>query len=293
LKIVVIGSNGQLGSAIAAALERQHEIIPLNHQQIEIEKLEPARGLLSTCHPDIIINTAAYHHVPKCEQNPESAFAVNAVGSWNLARIAAELNCKLLHYSTDYVFDGLKRAPYLEEDKPNPLNVYAISKLAGENFIQNYCKKYFILRISGIYGEVACRAKGGNFIMTMIKAAAERDVVKVVNDEILTPTPVSQIARNSGELMQTDAYGLYHMTCQGQCSWYEFAAEIFRILKIKTPLQPCRSADLPAGVQRPMYSVLQNKRLQDLGLDQMTGWQEALHLFLTSQFPQKQDESKP
>ncbi len=284
MRIVIIGSNGQLGSEITSVLGQKYELFPLTHQQIEIENLNPTRKLISELNPGIIINTAAYHHVPNCEQNPELSFAINALGSWNLAKIAAELNCKLVHYSTDYVFDGLKQSPYIEDDKPNPLNVYAISKLAGENFIQNYCKKYFILRISGIYGKVACRAKGGNFIMTMIKAAAEREVVKVVTDEILTPTSVEQIAHNTEDLMRTDAYGLYHMTCQGQCSWYEFAAEIFRILKIKTPLQACQSTDFPTGVQRPLYSVLKNKNLQNLRLDRFTEWQQALQLFLTRQY---------
>ena len=284
MRIVIIGSNGQLGSELTGLLGQKYKLVPLTHQQIEIEKLDPARKLLAGLNPDIIINTAAYHHVLKCEQNPEIAFAVNALGSWNLARIAAELNCTLVHYSTDYVFDGLKKSPYIEDDKPNPLNVYAVSKLAGEHFIQNYCKKYFILRISGIYGKVPCRAKGGNFIMTMIKAAAEREVVKVVADEILTPTPVEQIAGHTEALMRTAAYGLYHLTCQGQCSWYEFAAEIFRILKIKTPLQACQSSEFPAGVQRPLYSVLENKNLQALQLDHFTEWPQALQHFLTRQY---------
>ena len=284
MRIVIIGSNGQLGSELTGLLGQKYKLVPLTHQQIEIEKLDPARKLLAGLNPDIIINTAAYHHVLKCEQNPELAFAVNALGSWNLARITAELNCKLVHFSTDYVFDGSKKSPYTEDDKPNPLNVYAVSKLAGEHFIQNYCKKYYILRISGIYGKVPCRAKGGNFIMTMIKAAAEREVVKVVADEILTPTPVEQIAGHTEALMRTAAYGLYHLTCQGQCSWYEFAAEIFRILKIKTPLQACQSSEFPAGVQRPLYSVLENKNLQALQLDHFTEWPQALQHFLTRQY---------
>jgi dTDP-4-dehydrorhamnose reductase len=284
VRIVIIGSNGQLGSELTGLLGQKYKLVPLTHQQIEIEKLDPARKLLAGLNPDIIINTAAYHHVLKCEQNPELAFAVNALGSWNLARITAELDCKLVHFSTDYVFDGSKKSPYTEDDKPNPLNVYAVSKLAGEHFIQNYCKKYYILRISGIYGKVPCRAKGGNFIMTMIKAAAEREVVKVVADEILTPTPVEQIAGHTEALMRTAAYGLYHLTCQGQCSWYEFAAEIFRILKIKTPLQACQSSEFPAGVQRPLYSVLENKNLQALQLDHFTEWPQALQHFLTRQY---------
>ena len=284
MRIVVIGANGQLGSEIGEWLEGKCTLLPLTHQQITIEKLDQSRELLTELKPDIVINTAAFHHVPRCEQNPDLAFAVNALGARNLADITADLNCRLVHFSTDYVFDGRKQSPYTEQDLPNPLNVYAISKLAGEHFIQNYCEKYFILRISGIYGKVPCRAKGGNFIMTMIKAARERDVVKVVDDEILTPTSVEEIARHTAELMSSDAYGLYHMTCQGACSWYEFAVEIFRNLKLKTPLQACRHTDFPMEVKRPLYSVLENKNLQALQMDNFVDWQQALRIFLDKQY---------
>jgi dTDP-4-dehydrorhamnose reductase len=284
VRIVVIGSNGQLGSEFVGLPDDKEVLFPLTHQQIEIEKLDRSREVLTALNPDIIINTAAYHHVSKCEQKPDLSFAVNAVGAWNLAKIAADLKCKLVHFSTDYVFDGQKRLPYCEEDLPNPLNVYAVTKLAGEYFIRNYCEKYFILRVSGIYGKVACRAKGGNFIMTMIKAAREREVVKVVDDEILTPTPVEQIARNTKDLISTDAYGVYHMTCQGECSWYEFAAQIFRILKLRTPLQACDHLEFPADVNRPLYSVLENKNLQTLRLDHFTEWQPALQTFLSREY---------
>jgi dTDP-4-dehydrorhamnose reductase len=280
VKVVCIGANGQLGSAIADYIRDTSELIPFTHQQIEITDLDRTRDILTGIKPDIIINTAAYHHLGRCEENPEKSFAVNSVGAWNLARITADLKCKLVHFSTDYVFDGSKRYPYTEEDQPNPLNVYALTKLAGEQFIRNYCETYFILRVSGIYGMVPCRAKGGNFILTMIKAARERDVVKVVTDEVLTPTPVEPIARHTHELMQTEAYGLYHMTCQNACSWYEFAREIFDVLKLTTPLQPCRSDDFPSAVKRPLYSVLENSNLKALGMDRFEDWRPALRAFL-------------
>jgi len=284
VKVALIGSNGQLGSEIHDQLRDKTEVTPLTHEHIQIENLDQSRKVLGAINPDIIINTAAYHHVPKCEENPDLAFSINGLGAWNLARISDNLKCKLIHFSTDYVFDGAKRSPYIEEDRTNPLNVYAITKRAGENFIQNYCEKYFILRISGIYGKVPCRAKGGNFILTMIKAAREREVVKVVDDEVLTPTSVEQIARNTNVLMQTEAYGLFHMTCQGECSWFEFAREIFRLLKLKTPLQSCQASDFPSLVKRPLYSVLENKNLKALQLDHFEEWQQALKLFLTGEY---------
>lgn len=280
-KIVVIGANGQLGSELVSYFSSQGiEAAALTHEDIEISDLDKSREVLSALKADAVVNTAAYHNVPVCEANPDISFKVNAIGALNLAKLSNDLNYKLVHYSTDYVFDGQKRQPYVESDRPNPLNVYALTKLDGETLIRNNCNNYFILRISGIYGKTACRAKGGNFINTMQKAARERDVVKVVRDEILTPTSVAEIAENTFSLMQTDAYDLYHMTCSGQCSWYEFAKVIFRELKFSTPLESCLVSDFPMTVKRPTYSVLENENLKKINMDTMAHWEEALVKFL-------------
>ncbi len=280
-KVAVIGANGQLGSELVSYFKvRGLEVAALTHKDIEISDLDKTKDVLSAIQADAVINTAAYHNVPVCEENPDTSFKVNAVGALNLAKLSNALHYKLVHYSTDYVFDGQKRKPYLEEDAPNPLNIYALTKWDGETLIRNYCNDYFILRISGIYGKTPCRAKGGNFINTMQKAARERDVVKVVRDEILTPTSVAEIAKNTFSLMQTDAYDLYHMTCKGQCSWYEFAKVIFRELKLSTPLESCLVSDFPMVVKRPTYSVLENDKLKKINLDMMAPWDEALITFL-------------
>ena len=281
-KIAVIGANGQLGSELVRYFTEQSiEVADLTHEDIEISDLDKTRDVLSVINPDAVVNTAAYHNVPVCEENPDISFKVNGIGALNLAKLSNELHYKLVHYSTDYVFDGEKGKPYIETDIPNPLNIYALTKLDGETLIRNYCDNYFILRISGIYGKTPCRAKGGNFINTMQKAARERDVVKVVRDEILTPTSVTEIAKNTFSLMQTEAYNLYHMTCNGQCSWYEFAKVIFRELKLNTPLESCLVSDFPMLVKRPTYSVLENGNLKNINLDTMAHWQQALVKFLS------------
>jgi dTDP-4-dehydrorhamnose reductase len=282
LKIVIIGANGQLGSELCLHLEKKHQIIGLTHGDIEITNGDHVKTLLTGLHPDIIINTAAYHNLPDCEKNPDISFQVNAIGALNLAKTASDLGSVLVHYSTDYVFDGEKKEPYLETDLTNPLNIYAMTKLNGEILIKNYCSRSFIIRTSGLYGKTICRAKGTNFITTMEKAARERDVVKVVNDEILTPTPVFEIASNTASLIETEGFGIYHMTCEGQCSWFEFAGVIFKELKLKTPLISCTSKEFPSEIKRPSYSVLENYKLKSVNLNHMSHWKDALIKYLTS-----------
>jgi dTDP-4-dehydrorhamnose reductase len=281
-KIVVIGANGQLGTEIVDHFSKQgFEVAGLTHDDIEIADIDNVKNVISALKADVVINTAAYHNVPLCEENPDISFKVNGIGALNLAKVSADLGFKLVHYSTDYVFDGEKGEPYIETDAPHPLNIYAVTKLDGETMIRNYCDNYFILRVSGIYGTTPCRAKGGNFINTMQKAARERDRVKVVRDEILTPTSVEEIAKNTLSLVNTEAYDLYHMTCSGQCSWFEFAKVIFRELKLETPLESCLVSDFPMTVKRPTYSVLENANLKKIGLDLMADWEEALVTYLS------------
>jgi dTDP-4-dehydrorhamnose reductase len=280
MKVAIVGSNGQLGSDLVRIFSAQHEVVALNHADIKVEDIDSVKTALSATKPNVVINTSAYHNVPLCEQSPDLSFAINGTGTLNLAKVCNDLNAKLVHYSTDYVFDGNKKQPYVETDACNPLNVYAITKLAGENFVLNYANQPYVIRVSGIYGKVPCRAKGGNFITTMLKLAKEKPEVKVVDDEILTPTPTSAIADNTLALINKDAYGLYHMTCEGQCSWYEFAKTIWEVLQLKTPLHPTTVAAFSSPVKRPFYSVLENQRLKQLGINQMPGWKESLIKYL-------------
>jgi len=283
MKLAVIGANGQLGTDLREVLSGEHEVIGLNHSDIEITNIDRIRNVLSSTKPDIVLNTAAYHIVPEAEKFPDKAFHINGTGTLNLARVCQDMAIRLVHYSTDYVFDGKKQKPYTEDDCPNPLNVYANTKLSGEYFALNYSDRSYVVRVSGIYGKVPCRAKGGNFITTMIKLAKEKPEVRVVNDEILTPTPTLHIAKNTAALIRTDAFGLYHMSCEGECSWYEFAGVIWETLQLETPLYPASVKDFPLVVKRPFYSVLENKKLNKLGINQMPDWKNALKEFLDTE----------
>jgi dTDP-4-dehydrorhamnose reductase len=271
----VLGASGQLGHDLLAQCAAD-DAVGLDHEQIEITDAEAVRQTLDGLRPRIVINTAAFHNVPRCETEEETAFAVNAVAPRHLARTCTALGARLVQLSTDYVFDGAKGAPYVETDRPNPLNVYGTSKLAGEHAVLGEGGDHQVVRSSGLYGLWPCRAKGGNFIDTMFRAARERPEVRVVNDEILTPTSASHLAAQIRVLALDGPPGLFHATAQGSCSWYEFARVIFEVAELTTPLVPTTVAALPSPVRRPTYSVLDNAALRAAGLDHMRPWREAL-----------------
>jgi len=281
-KIAIIGANGQLASDIIQVFENVYKIIPLTHKDIDITNLNKTKNVLEEIKPNIVINTAAYHKVDEVEDNPEKAFLVNSTAQKNLAELANIHKWILVFISTDYVFglDNQRRQPYIESDNTGPINVYGVSKLAGENFIRYICDKHFVIRVCGLFGKAGSSGKGGNFVELMIKLAKEKGAVKVVNDQILTPTYTKNIAQNLLALLKTDNYGLYHMTSEGSCSWWEFANEIFNQLKLKVKNTPVNSNFYKTRAKRPMFSVLENYNLKKLGLNLMNSWQENLRKYL-------------
>jgi dTDP-4-dehydrorhamnose reductase len=283
MRVAVIGANGQLGADVVAELKRAgEEVVGLTHAQVDIASLESIRSALAAADSAVIVNTAAMHHVENCEKDPLRAYEVNALGARNLAIVARELNAKLVHVSTDYVFDGSQTRPYVEGDRASPLNVYGNTKLAGEAFIQAVGEKYFIVRTSALYGRNPCRAKGGrNFVELMLKLAGERDELRVVDDEIVSPTSTAELGKQIALLSRTDRYGLYHATSEGSCSWYEFAKAIFEMADIKVNLKIAASNEFPMKVPRPKYSVLENARLKVEGLNSFQGWEEGLRAYLS------------
>ncbi|MET0638202.1 MAG: dTDP-4-dehydrorhamnose reductase [Chitinophagaceae bacterium] len=280
MRIAVIGSNGQLGTDLVNVLSETQEVIALTHADIEITDIDSVKSVLEVLRPDIVLNTAAYHVVPEAEKFAEKAFLMNGSAVLNLAKVTAGLGIRLVHFSTDYVFDGEKRQPYTETDCPNPLNVYAATKLCGEQFALNYSDLSYVVRVSGIYGKVHSRAKGNNFVSMMLRLASEKTEVRVVSDEILTPTPTLDIAKAIAELIKTDAFGLYHLSAGGQVSWYEFAKVIWEEMQLTTPLYEASVKDFPLLVKRPFYSVLDNSKIKGLGINVMPGWKEGLVEYL-------------
>jgi len=281
-KIAIIGANGQLASDIIEVFNNSYQIIPLTHKDIDITNLDKTKNVLEEIKPNIIINTAAYHKVDEVEDNPEKAFLVNSTAQKNLAELANIHKWILVYVSTDYVFglNNQRKQPYTESDNTGPINVYGVSKLAGENFTRYICDKYFIIRVCGLFGKAGSSGKGGNFVELMIKLAKEKGAVKVVNDQILTPTYTKNIAQNLLALLKTNNYGLYHMTSEGHCSWWEFANEIFNQLRLKVKNTPVDSNFYKTRAKRPNYSVLENKNLKKIGLNKMHYWKENLNLYL-------------
>lgn len=284
VKIAVIGADGQLGSDIVAACQfAGHEVVSLTIAQLDITDEAQVRQVISGSGAGVIVNTAAMHQVEKCEADPARAFAVNAQGVRHVALAAAAAGARLVHISTDYVFDGAQAAPYLESDCPLPLNVYGNSKLAGELFVRSLAAKHWVLRVSGLFGRNPCLEKAGglNFVDLMLKLARERQEVRVVDDEILTPTSTREVARQLLHMLSRDAKdGLYHATAEGHCSWYEFAREIFRLSRSNIQLNKALPGEFPMKVPRPNYSVLENANLKRQGLNIMRSWQEALAEYL-------------
>lgn len=282
MKVVVIGSNGQLGSDVVHMFINQgDEVCSLTHADVELSSLESIRECLSSSSSEVVVNTAAMHHVENCEQDASKAFAVNAIGVRNLAVVTRDLGATLIHVSTDYVFDGNKGEPYVECDAPLPLNVYGNSKLAGEYFVRTLNSKHFVLRTSALYGKRPCRAKGGlNFVDLMLKLARERGRVRVVDCEFVSPTPTADLARQIVALTRCNAYGLYHATAEGGCSWYEFAREIFSVADIEVKLEIASPTEFPSKVPRPRYSVLENLELKNRALNLFQPWQAGLMKYL-------------
>ena len=279
MKVVIIGSNGQLGYDLMRIFRVNHETIGLTHQDIEVSDRDSCT-ILRDIKPDVIINTAAFHNVPACEENPEKAFLVNAIGAKNVADISLEINAITVYISTDYVFDGTKKEPYTESDPPNPLNAYAISKLAGEYFTK-YNPKHYIVRVASLFGVVGSRAKGGtNFVETMIAKARRNEEIKVVNDVWMSPTYTYDAARAIRKIIEKCLpYGIYHVVNSGYCTWYEFAKEIFNQLGLSQQVIPVSSEEFPSKVRRPKFSALKSEKLEKYGII-LRHWKEALNAYL-------------
>lgn len=279
MRVLLIGYRGQLGSDLQKAFAGE-ELVLATQEQMRVEDASQVNAMVGQTRPEMILNCAAFHRVDDCEDCVSRAFEVNVFGVRNLALAAARANAVLVHFSTDYVFDGSRRTPYTETDVPCPGSVYGASKLAGEFLLQSTWAKYFIFRVSGLYGYAGSREKGTNFVELMISLARQGKPIKVVDDQVLTPTSTMDVVRMVRRLAGTEQYGLYHLTNAGECNWYEFAQAIFEFANLRPDLSPVTSAAFPTRAKRPNYSVLDNQRLREAGFLDLPDWREALERYI-------------
>ncbi|MCT4619645.1 MAG: dTDP-4-dehydrorhamnose reductase [Marinisporobacter sp.] len=290
MNILITGGKGQLANSIMDLFKRREcslgkvdeiyfhgQIFCVDKHHLDITSLEHVKSYFKKIKPGIVINTAAYTHVDDCESNIDLAYKINALGPRNLSIICEEIQAKLIHISTDYVFDGKSKIPYKEFDSPHPINIYGKSKYLGEEYVKQFCSKYFILRTSWLYGH-----KGKNFVKTILKASKEKEVLRVVNDQIGNPTYAEDLAYHILKLGPTKEYGIYHCTGNDSCSWYEFAKAILQYTNSNCKIQPTSSSDYKSVATRPNYSTLDHMMLRCTIGDKMRHWKVALEDFINN-----------
>ena len=277
MKIAVIGATGQLGSDFVKVFGE--EAIPITHKELDVVNMSDLK-ILKDISPDVIINTAAFHKVDRCEDEPEKTFKVNALGARNVAIVNRDIDAINVYISTDYVFDGKKMKPYIEEDKVSPLNVYGVSKVAGEIFTRTISSKYYILRVASLFGVAGASGKGGNFIETMINKAKAGENIKVIDDMIMSPTYTRHVAEIFKKMLGKELpYGTYHVVNSGYCSWYELTKEIFKILDWEINVTPISSTDFKRKAIVPKFSALSNEKIKKNNI-KIKSWKEALKEYL-------------
>jgi len=283
MKLLVIGSGGQLGCDFVKEAELLgHLVIPVDFPDIDIADKASVERFVNDAKPDVIVNCAAFTAVDLCEQEQKNAFSINADACFNLAYCARDIGARLIHFSTDYVFDGRASKPYTERSDTNPQTVYGKSKLRGEELIVETCPKYLIFRIAWLYG-----VHGNNFVKSIRRfaqaAADEKKPLKVVNDQFGTPTWTVSVCRQALSVIDKNEYGVFHCTSEGQCSWFDFAKEIVSASGINVDVVPCTTEEFPRPAPRPHFSVLENARFKEMGINIMPEWKEAFKEFLSTE----------
>jgi len=281
-KILLIGKTGQLGGEIRKDVNSfDFEIFPFDKNELDVTNELQIKEKIEEVRPDILINTSAYHVVTACEKNPLEAMAVNFVAIHRMAKLCKQYDIQFITYSTDYVFDGEKGTPYEENDKPNPLQIYGISKLAGEYAALNlYPQGTFVIRTCGLYGgKKGSPEKKGNFVLNIMKEARDKEVIEVSSEQIVSPTYAGDLSKATLKLLNIKAQpGIYHLINEGYCSWYEFAKEILKLAKINTKVLPVDRRGISGGIKRPKFSALKNTKAKKLGI-KLPSWQEGLNSY--------------
>lgn len=279
MKVLVTGANGQLGYDVVKKLRKQNiECYGAVRKDFDIVDFEATEKFITNYKPDVVIHCAAYTSVDKAEDEQGLCYLVNASATENIAGICKKINAKMLYISTDYVFDGTKNGFYEVDDEPNPINVYGKTKLLGEEAVQKILDKYFVVRISWVFGE-----HGNNFVKTMLRLGKERKEINVVADQYGSPTYTADLAPLLVEMIQTDKYGIYYATNEGVCTWAEFAEEIFKIAGMDVKVNHITTAEYPTRAQRPMNSRLSKRKLLQSDFKTLENWRSALENYVSEE----------
>ncbi len=275
MRVLVLGANGQLGSDLVRLAPGDVDVVRATRADADVTEAGAIAAVVERARPDAVINTTAFHNLPQAEADPETCFRVNVVGGWNIAKAAKACGAAMVQISTDYVFDGTKRTPYLEDDARRSLNVYGAAKIATEDVVRQANPETLIVRVSGLYGLAGSAGKGGNFVQTMLRLANEGNPIRVVSDQVTAPTNTAEIAEGLWPLVRDGARGVVHLAAAEGCSWYEFAKAIFALTGLAPDLQAVTTAEFGAPLERPMYSVLGSTRAPAL-----RHWREGLERYL-------------
>ncbi len=278
-RVAVIGSSGQLGNDLTE-LFKDLEVTGLTHADILVEDLASVERALDRAQADLVINTAAYHHVANCETHQREALLINALGVHNVAQACARRKTVFATVSTDYVFDGTKGAPYSERDEPHPVSVYGVSKLAGEMLAASAAPEHYIFRTSGLFGKLGSKSKGYTFIDKILRHARDGAHISVVNDLIFSPSYTKHVAKAMRAIVERAPFGIYHVTNTGSCTWHDFAVEAIAAAGLKADVADMRSTDWNDGVRRPPNSSLGHDAMLAAGLDDLLPWQDAVGEYL-------------
>jgi dTDP-4-dehydrorhamnose reductase len=276
MKILILGHKGMLGSDLMLRLTAAHDVTGKDVGDFDIAAEDDCRRVIAECSPEVVINAAAYTNVDGCEEDRDRCFAVNAIGVKNIAIACRGRGIRIVHFSTDYIFDGRKDSPYIEEDEPDPLNVYGASKLEGERFLQAFSDRWLLIRTAWLYGK-----NGKNFVKAILGKAATIKTLDVVDDQIGAPTYSWDLAGAVRLLIEGGHDGLFHLTNRGRCSWHEFACKILQYAGMNdVTVRPIRSSDLARPAVRPAWSVLSSRKFSELTGKTMRFWQIALQDYL-------------
>ena len=279
--MAIFGCGGQLGTELTGDFNRRgYQVSGFTRAQVDITDAAQVEQCLARIDPAVVINAAAYNQVDVAEKEPQAAYMVNGLAVRNLALACRQMDARLVHFSTDYVFDGMAGRPYVEQDVPRPLGAYAVSKLAGELYARAYLDNALVIRTSGVYGPAGFETARGNFVEMMLRLAAKGDPIRVVEDHVASPTYAPLLASRTADLVERGAQGLFHIAGGAPISWFDWAVKIFAAAGVNPPLKPTNEREFRTAARRPKFSALSNAKMESLGLAPMPSLDEAIGLYL-------------